>query len=104
MENRRVPRFRQRVRQSGDPHRRTQSWHVFRRRRIAGRLDSGRAFLSPKQSMSLAHNVVSPQIQLERNAVSWPADPKLASLTTEAVAQIARTEGIDFATTLLHQR
>jgi hypothetical protein len=54
--------------------------------------------------MSLAHNVMSPQIQLERNAVSWPADPKLASLTTEAVAQIARTEGIDFATTLLHQR
>jgi len=55
--------------------------------------------------MSLTHNAVSPQhIPVGRSTPSWATDPLLASLTTEAVAEIARAESVDFATRLLHQR
>jgi hypothetical protein len=54
--------------------------------------------------MNLVHSAVSPQISLERNTNFRAADPALSSLTTGAVAEIARTNGMDFATTLLHQR
>jgi hypothetical protein len=54
--------------------------------------------------MSLAHNTVSAQIQLERGAASSAINPEQASLATEAVARVALAEGMDFATTMLHQR
>jgi hypothetical protein len=40
---------------------------------------------------------------LER-AAHWPSHPRCADLTPAALAEIARTQGIDFATALLHDR
>jgi hypothetical protein len=54
--------------------------------------------------MSAAHSAVSSRIRLESGAASTVTDPCLASLTTEAVAEIAQAEGMDFATSLLYRR
>jgi hypothetical protein len=41
---------------------------------------------------------------LLRRAAQWPAHPRCADLTPAAVAAIARAQGIDFATAVLHDR
>lgn len=54
--------------------------------------------------MSLNGSTVWPDIQLGRSAAALEVKPDLASLTTGAVAEIARSRGMDFATTFLYQQ
>jgi hypothetical protein len=54
--------------------------------------------------MILTRSTVLPHIPLDRSMAAWVTSPALASLTTEGVAEIARSEGMNFATTLLYQQ
>jgi hypothetical protein len=47
---------------------------------------------------------VPTQIPSSRNSAALAIEPALVRLTTEAVAEIARLEGMDFATKLLYER
>jgi len=48
--------------------------------------------------------MVLPHIPLKRCTAAWAREAALVSLTTEALAEIARAESMDFATKLLYDR